>query len=525
MSAGRSALIIATSTYADPRLPPLSGPAKDATALKAVLGSDDIGGFEVKTLLNATSTHMRETLEAFFTDRAREDLLVISVSCHGLKDDDGQLFLAASDTKLDRLMSTGIDADWVNRLMDRCRSERIAVFLDCCFAGAFTSGMTRRAAGESAGVKDKFTGRGTVVITASDAMQYAFEGGQQVGEPPGPSPFTQALVDGLRTGEADRDEDGNVSINELFDFLEQRVRESSPSQTPTKSAVNQTGDWVIARSTRVPSVQLLPERVQQLLKSRETIDRLEAIIDLERIRSSTDERMSQAATGALETLTSDDSRRVAQRATEVLSGDIAPPAATSPGFVPMPHVAPTPPITITNVYNAGVEEVGQEVNKVSAPHRAGIPPFGLDMIRGAARALLGSFIGIVMAAIFALSSYNSGTPATSQEILGAIVGVVVGSTVVATVIEFARLRLRFRSVRILRAVATNRWAEAATVGVVVSLVAAVLNEGGGFERLAGVAGVPVTLVLLVVTQIGGFLIAESVVGSARPHAAPGSAAG
>ena len=135
-------------------------------------------------------------------------------------------------------MSTGIDASWVNRLIDRCRSERIALFLDCCFAGAFSSGMTRRAAAETAGVEDQFTRRGMVVITASDAMQYSFEGGQQVGEPPGPSPFTQALVDGLRTGEADRNEDGQVSINELFDFLEDRVRETSPSQTPTKSAVN-----------------------------------------------------------------------------------------------------------------------------------------------------------------------------------------------------------------------------------------------------------------------------------------------
>ena len=302
MGAGRSALIVATSTYGDPRFATLQGPAKDAAALKGVLGSPEIGGFEVKTLLNARSALIRETLEAFFTDRSRDDLLLVSVSCHGLKDDDGQLFLAASDTKLDRLMSTGIDASWVNRLMDRCRSERIALFLDCCFAGAFSSGMTRRAAGDTAGVKDQFTGRGMVVITASDAMQYSFEGGQQVGEPPGPSPFTQALVDGLRTGEADQDEDGNVSINELFDYLERRVRETSPSQTPTKSAVNQTGDWVIARTTRVSSVKLLPERVQLLLKSGEPIDRLDAIIDLERIRTSSDKRTAQAATSAIRTL-------------------------------------------------------------------------------------------------------------------------------------------------------------------------------------------------------------------------------
>ena len=188
-----------------------------------------------------------------------------------------------------------------------------------------------------------------VVITASDAMQYSFEGGRQVGEPPGPSPFTQALVDGLRTGEADQDEDGNVSINELFDYLERRVRETSPSQTPTKSAVNQTGDWVIARSTRVPSVRLLPERVQLLLKSGEPIDRLEAIIDLERIRSSSNARTAQAATSAIQTLSSDDSRRVAQRAAEALGTAPPAPFVGARGQWPAPSTQPRVDVTPTAV--------------------------------------------------------------------------------------------------------------------------------------------------------------------------------
>ena len=143
--------------------------------------------------------------------------------------------------------------------MNKCRSEKIALFLDCCFAGAFTPGMARRVGVDTAGVKEQFTGSGLFVIAASDAMQYSFEGGRQVGQPPEPSPFTKALVDGLLTGEADRNEDGVVSINELFDYLEDRIRETSPSQTPTKSAFNQVGDWAIAQSTRVPSVRLLPE--------------------------------------------------------------------------------------------------------------------------------------------------------------------------------------------------------------------------------------------------------------------------
>jgi uncharacterized caspase-like protein len=318
VTAKRSALIVATSEYKDPRLATLEGPGHDADALRTVLANKEIGGFDVRLALNSRVDTLRRTLETFFADRARDDLLLVHFSGHGLKDDDGQLYLAAADTQLDRLLSTGIDAVWVNRLMNRCRSERIALFLDCCFAGAFTRGMARRVGADTAGVKEQFTGSGLFVITASDAMQYSFEGGQQVGQPPEPSPFTKALVDGLLSGEADRNEDGEVSINELFDFLEDRIRETSPSQTPTKSAFNQVGDWVIARSTRLPSVRLLPEGLQAQLKSDNPLDRIGALIDLRDLIEGPERRIAGAAMQALQRLAADDSRRVAATAQRLL---------------------------------------------------------------------------------------------------------------------------------------------------------------------------------------------------------------
>jgi uncharacterized caspase-like protein len=313
----RSALIVATSDYKDTRLPALPGPAEDATALRAVLSNPAIGGFDVRVALNSRVETLRRTLETFFADRARDDLLLVHFSGHGLKDDDGQLFLTGTDTRLDRLLSTGIDAAWLNRLISRCRAETIGLFLDCCFAGAFTSGLTRRAAGDSAGVKDVFQARGLVVITASDAMQYAFEGGRQIGEPPAPSPFTKALVDGLLTGAADRNEDGEVSINELFDFVEERVYEISPSQTPTKTAFNQVGDWVIARSAR-PAKASLPIAVQAQLASENSIDRFNALFDLQSIAKSPDPAVAGAGLEAIQRLAQDDSQRVSARARQIL---------------------------------------------------------------------------------------------------------------------------------------------------------------------------------------------------------------
>ena len=315
MAEKRSALVVATSEYEDARLAPLGGPGRDAEALETVLGDAEIGGFDVQLALNSPLAELRTTLDSFFADRTRDELLLVHFSGHGLKDDDGQLYLAAADTRIDRLMSTAIEASWVSKLMTRCRSEKIALFLDCCFGGAFMTGLTHRAGVDTAGAKEKFSGTGRFVITASDAMQYSFEGGQRVeGAVPEPSPFTRALVEGLRTGEADRNDDGFVSINELFDYLEDRVRQLSPAQTPTKSAFNQVGDWVIAQSMRAPTIRILPASLQEQLKSDAPRDRMAAAFTLRDLIAAGDPRVGDAAQKALERLTTDDSRLVAEAA-------------------------------------------------------------------------------------------------------------------------------------------------------------------------------------------------------------------
>jgi hypothetical protein len=101
------------------------------------------------------------------------------------------------------------------------------------------------------------------VITASDAMQYSFEGGKLVeGAEPEPSPFTRALVEGLTTGEADRNDDGFVSDQRAVRLPRGPGPAAVAGQTPTKSAFNQVGDWVIAQSMRAPTIRILPVSLQ-----------------------------------------------------------------------------------------------------------------------------------------------------------------------------------------------------------------------------------------------------------------------
>jgi len=328
----RSALIVASDDYADPGLRRLRAPASDAQALAAVLRDPEIGGFEVRTLLNKPAHEVNLAVEEFFADRRPDDLLLVHFSCHGVKDEAGELYFAASNTLLRRLGATAVAADFVNRRMSRSRSRRVVLLLDCCYAGAFERGMTARA-GSGVGIEEQFGGRGRAVITASSAMEYAFEGDDLADTRElAPSVFTSALVEGLATGEADRDQDGLVALDELYDYVYDKVREATPNQTPGKWTFAVQGDLYIARRARpVTTPAPLPPELQDAIDHPLAAVRAGATQELARLLPSRHAGLALAARLAMERLTEDDSRAVAGAATAALG---AQPQPTAPEPVP-----------------------------------------------------------------------------------------------------------------------------------------------------------------------------------------------
>ena len=325
-----SALIVAVGEYDDKGLQQLTAPPSDAEALTGVLEDPDIGGFDVHTLLNRPSHEVDLAVEEFFADRHPDNLLLLHFSCHGVKDDDGELYFAMTDTKMRRLLSTAVSAQHVNRCMSRSRSRRIVLLLDCCYAGAFERGMAPRAGGK-VDIKDRFGGRGRAVITASSAIQSAFEGGQlaDVGDP-APSIFTSALVEGLETGDADLGQDGVVALDELYEYVYEKVRATTPSQTPEKWLFGVQGELIIARRARpVTTPTPLAADLQVLMDSPFASARAAAVQELQRLLRSGHGGLALAARIALEQLSEDDSRSVSAAATAALR-ECQPEATASP---------------------------------------------------------------------------------------------------------------------------------------------------------------------------------------------------
>ncbi|HEU4491078.1 MAG TPA: caspase family protein [Jiangellales bacterium] len=325
MAGRRRALIVANDSYENEGLRHLRSPAADAEALSDVLGDPQIGGFEVTVVRNEAAHDIGARIEDLFADSRPDDLLLLHLSCHGLKSESGELYFAAPNTRPNRLVSTAVAAEFVQRCMRSARARSVVLLLDCCYGGAFGQGVAVRAAGD-VNVLDSFAGarlgggRGRAVITASSAMEYAFEGDHLTDDRSSPpSVFTSALVEGLATGEADRDEDGWVSLTELYEYVFDKVRERNPHQTPSRD-IEMQGDLLLARSRRRRIRALpLPPELRDALTDPNAYARLGAVAELRSRVVSDDLPTAAGAYEALSDVARTDVRHVAAAAEAALS--------------------------------------------------------------------------------------------------------------------------------------------------------------------------------------------------------------
>ncbi|MFD8522369.1 TCP-1/cpn60 chaperonin family protein [Streptomyces capillispiralis] len=247
----RKALLIATATYEDPQWNPLKAPLRDAEELAAVLGDPAIGGYEVTQVLDQPAYAIQRHVQRFFNEAWRDDELLVYFSCHGIKDYDEKLYFAGTDTvkEPDLLESYAVPAEFVSRQLQRCRAERKVLVLDCCFSGAFRLGA--KGDGADLDLRTPFRGSGTVVISATDETQPAFETVSAEGDSGTLlSVFTAALVEGLRTGAADVDGDGRVSVEDLYRYVSREMRAGRTRQTPKLWILDGVGSLVLARRGR-----------------------------------------------------------------------------------------------------------------------------------------------------------------------------------------------------------------------------------------------------------------------------------
>ena len=239
-----------------------------------------------------------------------------------------------SNTRRDALMFTAISGAQLDHAMDASRSRRKVLILDCCYSGAFPAGRTAKA-DEGVQTIERFQGKGRAVLTASDATQYAFEGDDVRGSGIS-SVFTRYLVDAIRTGAADLDEDGDIALDELYSYVYDRVVAEVPQQRPKKQE-DVDGRILIARNVH----WTLPEHLRHAIESPIAAQRLSAVQELGYLYGAGNDVVRTAVAACLATLADDDSRSVSSAAT-ALQKSI--PAGGPPSRGARPVGAPPVPV-------------------------------------------------------------------------------------------------------------------------------------------------------------------------------------
>jgi formylglycine-generating enzyme required for sulfatase activity len=233
------ALLIGVSECAE-GLTALPAAVRDIEAMATVLADANMGGFEVTTLPNPSRSEMERAIEILFENRAEEDLLLLYFSGHGFTDQAGKFFFSNRETrKPGRLVkSTATPANFVHDVMEDSNSDHQVVILDCCHSGAF--GITFR---DQASIDfDRELGaggKGRIVLASSAAVEYSIERkGEEL------AVYTQYLVAGIKTGAADLDGDGAISVNELHDYVCEKVSKAYPAMHPERY-VHRDGDKIL----------------------------------------------------------------------------------------------------------------------------------------------------------------------------------------------------------------------------------------------------------------------------------------
>ncbi len=250
------ALLIGVSEYeSESELKSLPAAVKDVKAMQRVLQHPEISGFdEVKTLINPDTHTMCLEIETFFSNRKKEDILLLYFSGHGIKDENGRLYFASRITQKHStnqlIKSTAVPASFIHDQMNNSYPRRQVIILDCCFSGAFEPSLVAKDDG-SIDLQSQLGAEGRVVLASSSSTQYSFEEqGSEI------SVYTRYLVEGIKTGAGDLDKDGQITARELHKYACHKIEQTAVNMKPKIIVLKDAGfDIVIAQTSNIKTKQ------------------------------------------------------------------------------------------------------------------------------------------------------------------------------------------------------------------------------------------------------------------------------
>ena len=245
----KKALVIGISNYSN--LQKLNFCKNDGKEIYEVLSSL---GYEVsdkfRLVGEAKGEKVRDSIYDFFDNinNNLDDTLLFYYSGHGVPDDDGDIYLASSDTDPDKPYRRGFSFEELRKMIQKSISDKIVVILDCCYSGSakISKGHEEDAAkiGQITINEKSSFGQGKYILSASQAAQeaYALTTGEH-------SIFTYYLLQGLKGNSESVDNEGNVTPQSLGRFVYRAIMSLPPDKRPRQTPFTRaegSGDVILA---------------------------------------------------------------------------------------------------------------------------------------------------------------------------------------------------------------------------------------------------------------------------------------
>lgn len=219
------ALLIGVSEYGS-GLNPLPSAVRDVEIVQQVLQPSEMGGFdEVKCLPNPNPPVMREAIETLFSDRTENDCVLLYFSGHIVQDEANELYLATSITcknpRTELMRVSAISTVFLQELMNHSPCHQQVVMLDSCLDSL--SGQQVTIDHNVKDIKTQLGGKGRVIVASITPSLNSCEV-----EEFNHSVYTRYFVEGIKTGAADLDSDGWISVDELHEYASGKVQLVTP---------------------------------------------------------------------------------------------------------------------------------------------------------------------------------------------------------------------------------------------------------------------------------------------------------
>ncbi len=180
---------------------------------------------------NGTKENILNAFEQVKQKAKIHDVFVFYYAGHGSmmdpEDNNSEYFLVPTDVtqiygNAELLMERGISSSELNDQFLEINAQKQLILLDACHSGAaLNSFRSRSASAEEKAIFQLARSAGVVVISASQADQFATEFDQL-----GHGVFTYSLLEGL-DGKADGSKDNKVTVSELKIYMDERIPDLS----------------------------------------------------------------------------------------------------------------------------------------------------------------------------------------------------------------------------------------------------------------------------------------------------------